>query len=123
MQQRLPSSMRSVTAFLHAAACVVGLAMLLSFPALKPHQFAAHFRAPEVRRVIERHSSVCETHDQTPTRIAQSNLEPVSYQPVELGSAVAPALNFEVASQVPLARMFRHLKLGLSRPGESDPLL
>ncbi len=43
-------------------ACLLAVAMLLSFPALRSHSFMTHFRSPEVRRSVVRHNPVSPMH-------------------------------------------------------------
>jgi hypothetical protein len=123
MERRVSSSLNTLTGFLHVAACIVSIAMLLSFPATRVHNFGTHFRTPEVRRAIERHSSVAHSHDNALDRVAQSDLLPMFFTPTETASKIVPLGNFEAASEVPLPRLLNRLKLNPAGSGGQDPLL
>jgi hypothetical protein len=114
---------RRIAGLLNVAACVVSVLMLLAFPMQRGHQFAAHFRSPEVRRSIERHTPIAHPEAGTAERIAHQAVLPALLVYVDTGDVVEPAANIEFASQVPLARLLLRLKLGPSRSGGQDPLL
>jgi hypothetical protein len=107
---------------LHLAACVVGVLMLLAFPMQRGHQYANHFRTPEVRRSIERHTPIAHPEAGTADRIAHQAVMPAAIEPVETGDALKPIVNFYLLPQVPISHLLARLKLGSSRSGGEDPL-
>ena len=58
-------------------ACLLAVAMLLSFPALRSHSFVIHFRSPEVRRSVAQHNPLSPMHGQAKLQLARSEIEPV----------------------------------------------
>lgn len=122
MERPVSHCLNSLTAFLHAAACIVSIAMLLSFPAVTVHNFATHFRAPEVRRTAERHTSVVNSdEDNTRERVAQRDLLPTFFVPTE--PKTVPGDNLKLPSQVPLSRLLNRLKLSCRASRGQDPFL
>jgi hypothetical protein len=123
MERRVSSRFHSPTAFVHAAACIVSLVMLLSFPASSVHSFGTHFRTPEVRRALERHTSVAHSDGNTPELIAHNDLLPTFFTPAETGSKIFPTDNSEPSSDVPLSSLLNRRKLSPSGSGGPDPLI
>jgi len=116
---------RRIAGLLSLAGCVVSVAMLLVFPMQSAHQYANHFRTPQVRRSIERHTFIAHPDgDAAPAqRIANQAVFPALLVPLDAGNAVKPIANFELSSQVPISRLLLRLKLGSPRSGSQDPLL
>lgn len=54
----LTSAPRAIAAALRAVACILGVAMLLSFPSARAHLFSQHFGTTEIRQNIVRHTFV-----------------------------------------------------------------
>jgi hypothetical protein len=123
MATRATCRFDSLPAFLNIAACIVSVAMLLSFPATRFHNFPTHFRNPEVRRATERHTGVAPRTEKTPDAVAQSDLLPRFFAPVETAGKIVPADNFEAVSEVPLSRLLHRLKLNPCGSSGQDPLL
>jgi hypothetical protein len=123
MERRISSSLNSLTAFLQVAACIVSVAMLLLFPAAKVHNFGTHFRTPEVRRAIERHTFVAHSENNTHERVAQSVSLPAFFTPAESASKIVARDNFESPSEAPLTRLLKRRKLNSSGSGGQNPLL
>lgn len=98
--------------------------MLLTFPAIKPHNFSDHFRTPEVRRSIVRHTQVAQVEDATATSVVGIGIEP---DPLPLVLIVettfTPNNKVESAPPTLATRLFLRLKLGSSAAGGEDPLL
>ena len=111
-----------MTAFFRAAACIVSVAMLLSFPASGVHHFGTHVRTPEVRRAIVRHSSVALDDENAHERVAQCDLLPVFFTPSETIGKITPRSDFE-SPPVVLSRLLSRLKLNPSGSSGQDPLL
>jgi hypothetical protein len=118
----LKSSERTVATFLRVAACILSVAMLLSFPAARPHHFGQHFGTTEIRQNIVRHTFVAEP-EPGEEEIAQSDAQPAIPMPVTLESVAKSFLSPAIVSNLPTFRILQHLKLGPSRSGASDPLL
>jgi hypothetical protein len=98
--------------------------MLLTFPLIKAHTFNDHFRTPEIRRSILRHTQVAETENAT----AQS-VERIRIQPFELPLLLESETKFATVTNVEFippsspTRLFLRLKLGASPAGGEDPLI
>jgi hypothetical protein len=122
MKRRVSSSFDSLTAFLHVAVCVVSVAMLLSFPAAKVHNFGAHFRTPEVRRSTERHTSVAQSEGTTDELVARAILFPTFFAPAESVGKIVPLDNFEPPSNAAQSRPPIRRKLCARGSGAQDPL-
>jgi hypothetical protein len=120
MEKSLSSAFNSLTAALHLAACVVGIAMLLSFPATRAHNFATHFRTPEVRRSVERNTFIAHGESSSPERIACSELLPTFFTPTETDRRITSPDNFALPSQVPLSRLLHRRKLNPARSNGPD---
>jgi hypothetical protein len=114
--------MPRLVAILRAAACVIAVAMLLAFPAYKSHQFENHFRSPELRRWVERHTFFAQPEITGAEQTAHADVAPPVLVPVATPDFSKPLANFAIASNPPLTRYLLRLKLGPSRSGESDPL-
>lgn len=105
------------------AVCIVSVLMLLTFPMQRVHQYTNHFRTPQVRRLIERHTSVAQPEAGTTERIAYQAVLPTLAETIETGDVVAPVVDIECSPQVPLSRLLLRLKQGFSRSSSQDPLL
>jgi hypothetical protein len=123
MERRASFWFESATTALRLAACVVGIAMLLCFPAVKAHRFGPHFRTPEVRRAMERHTFVAHSDDSVPARVAQLDLLPTFFIPADISSRIVPREYLESISELPLSRMLNRRKLNPSGSGGQVPLL
>jgi hypothetical protein len=123
MLNHLKSCARALTTCLEVAISVVGVAMLLSFPAGASHNFDEHFRANEIRRSIVRHSVVAGPEADGARTIARIDAEPAIPVPVIAESATKPLAGFEFSAQVSLIDLLQRFKLGPSRSSGPDPLL
>jgi hypothetical protein len=112
----------TVAAFLRVAACIVSVAMLLSFPAARPHHFGQHFGSTQIRQNIVRHTFVAGP-EAGEEKIAQIDAQPATPMPVTVVSAARSLLPPAMIADVPTFRILLHLKLGPARSGASDPLL
>lgn len=116
---KLPRALRSL---IGATASLVGIAMLLTFPAMLNHQFRFHYRAPQVRRTIVRHTFVAQPETDAASHISRADIRPV---------AVMPALQIQVLRPQPvhsypilwgsMPRLSQRLKLCPPRINASDP--
>jgi hypothetical protein len=123
MQNHLKSCSRALATCLEVAISVVGVVMLLSFPAGASHRFDEHFRANEIRRSIVRHSVVAGPEADGAQTITRIDIEPAIPMPVIAESAVRPLTGIEVSAQVSLIRLLQRFKLGPSRSSGPDLLL
>ena len=123
MERWLSCKLDSLTAFLHVAACIVSVAMLLLFPAFQTHSFGPHFRNPEVRRATKRHTSIAHSDNRAEERIAQSGLLTKSFAPAEPDIKIVPRDNFNSPPEVSLARLLNRLKLNPPGSDGQDPPL
>ena len=123
MRNFLKSFTRSLITCLEVAVSVVGIAMLLSFPATGSHHFDAHFRSNEVRRSIVRHAVVAGPEADAARIVARIDVQPAIPMPVIIETAAQPFSNLEVSAEVSLIRLLQRFKLGPSRSSGPDPLL
>jgi hypothetical protein len=109
--------------FLRAAACIVSVAMLLSFPVTRAHNFGQHFGTTEIRQNIVRHTFVAGPESGGEEKIAHIDAQPSIPVPVTIENVAKRFFPLAIVSDVPTFRILQHFKLGLSRSGASDPLL
>jgi hypothetical protein len=119
----LKSSRRTIAGCLRVAACVVGIAMLLSFPAVSAHLYGQHFRTTEIRQNIVRHTFVAGPESGSVEQFAHLDAQPSISMPVIIDNVAKRSLLLATASDVPTFRLLHRFKLGPSRSGGSDPLL
>jgi hypothetical protein len=124
MQMLLKSAMKGAAPLIRSIACFISVAMLLSFPMIKPHNFSDHFRLPEVRRSIVRHTQVAQAEDATTESVERIGIQP-NPLPLLLNveTKFATISNVELAPQASPTRLFLRLKLGASPAGGEDPFL
>jgi hypothetical protein len=123
LRNLLTSGSRSIATLLRVAACVVSVAMLLSFPLTRAHSFGQHFGTTQIRHSIVRHTFVAGPETGGVEKIAHIDLQAAIPSPVTI-ECVAKCLSpLAIFAHVPTFRILRHLKLGPSRSGASDPLL
>jgi len=108
---------------INLAVCMVSVLMLLAFPIRSAHRFENHFRTPEVRRTVERHTVVAHSESAPIERIAHQAVMPALLVPIDLREANEPASKVELSSPIPISRLLLRLKLGSARSGSQDPLL
>jgi hypothetical protein len=125
--RRAHAHLRLLAPVLYSVACVLSIAMLLSFPAAKVHSFRAHFRTPETRRVTDRHTFVAVEGQGANERIIKNDSQngslPSFFTPIESITKIDCNCSFESPSEVPLLRLLNRLKLNPSGSSGSDPLL
>ena len=108
---------------IRAAACILSVAMLLSFPTARAHHFNQHFGTTEIRQNIVRHTFVAGPEDSGVEKIALIDAQPATAMPVTIENGVKRGFSLETVSEVPAFRLRQHFKLGPSRSGASDPPL
>jgi len=123
MGTRSNSTAFQAASVLNFAACLVSVLMLLAFPMQSAFRLADHFRAPEVRRSIVRHTFIAQHQSGPVDRIARQAVLPAFPAPIDTENVTEPISNIEISSQVPLSRLLLRVKLGPSRSGGRDPLL
>jgi hypothetical protein len=99
-----------------------GIAILVSLSITPVHNFSNHFRAPEVRRTVKRHTVVSQAED-CASAVTARHSEPIATVPPFENSAIMPTGNQESPSVLPVIRWLRRLKLGTSRSGPSEAFL
>jgi hypothetical protein len=107
---------------LHLLVCLTG-ALMLVFPVSRVHQRIDHFRAPDIVRSVEMHTSLDRTTgDPWKQRISANHcyLDTVLDAEEELPITLA---GIESTPTVPIIRMLLRLKLGPTPSADSDPLL
>jgi len=112
-----------MTASFRAAACIVGVAMLLSFPAITAHHFGPHFGATEIRRSIVRHTFVAGPEEDGLEETAHIDAQPAIPMPVIIENVAKGFFPQTIVSEVPAFRLLQHFKLRPSRSDAPDPLL
>lgn len=120
MSIRFPFATLRLAHVLNLLACAVSLLMLLAFPLRSAHQYTNHYRAPEIRRAIERNTPIAHPEAETAECIAHQAVLPRLLAPTHTGEVAEPVSNIEFFSQVPLSRLLLRLKLGSSRSGGQD---
>jgi len=119
----LKSSGRSLAASLRAAACILSVAMLLSFPMTRAHNFGQHFGTTEIRHNIVRHTFVAGPEAGGVEKMAHIDSQPAIPTPVTVEHRATPLFPLAIVSNVPTFRILQHFKLGHSSSGAPDPLL
>jgi hypothetical protein len=116
--------MKTAATVMRAVACITSVAMLLTFPTIKPHNFSDHFRTPEVRRAIVQHTQLAPAENATAKSVKHIGLQP-EIVPLLLivETDFATISNVELAPQALPTRLFLRLKLGFSLAGGENPLL
>ena len=102
---------------------MLGVAMLLSFPAARSHHFDQRFGTTEIRQNIVRHTFVAGPEAGGDEKMAQVDSLPAISVPVTVENVAQSVLRSAMVSYVPSFRVLQHLKLGPSRSSSSDPLL
>ena len=124
MRTSLTAMMKTAAAIIRALACIASVAMLLTFPTIKSHSFADHFRTPEVRRSIVRHTSIAAVEDATVKSIVRIGIAPTALPLLlDLKNKFATIRNVELALQSSPTHLFLRLKLGASPAGGEDPFI
>jgi hypothetical protein len=119
----LTSSSRSITTSLRVAACIVSVAMLLSFPLTRAHSFGQHFGTTQIRHSIVRHTFVAGPATSGVEKIVHFDAQPSIPEPAVVASAATRLFPLPLLSSVPTFRILQHFKLGPSRSGATHPLL
>jgi len=114
---------RSITTSIRVAACILSVAMLLSFPLTRAHSFGQHFGTTEIRHNIVRHTFVAEPETSGVEEISHVDALPVIPATVIVENLAVRLSPDTVASELPTFRIVHHFKLGPSRSGASDPLI
>ena len=114
---------RAIAASLRAVACILSVAMLLSFPVAKVHSFGPHFGTTEIRQNIVRHTFVAGPETGGAERMTHIDALPAVPTPSIVEHAAKCLFPLAIVSDVPTFRILRHFKLGPSRSGSPDPLL
>jgi hypothetical protein len=102
---------------------LLGLLMLISFPIRSAHQFENHFRTPEVRRSIERHTAIVNPESKAPERISYQGVLPSFLKITDAADVPYPVARGQVSDHLEFPHLYPRLKLGSSRSGSQDPLL
>jgi hypothetical protein len=124
MRTSLTSVSKSAASVVRVVACLISVALLLTFPLVKAHTFNDHFRSPEIRRSIVRHTQVAEADDATAESVQRINIQPTAlFQLLDLNQESAKVINVEFVPQAVPTQLFLRLKLGNSPGGGEDPLI
>jgi hypothetical protein len=111
-----------IAACARVAACLVAVVMLLSLPALRSHTFSTHFRSPEVRRSMARHTSVSPIHAEAKLQLCASEIEPVVAIQAQRQT---PLQNHEgeTIARASIVETLHRMKLGPHSEADSEPHL
>jgi hypothetical protein len=123
LRNLLKSGGRAINASLRAVACILSVAMLLSFPVARVHSFGSHFGTSEIRQNIVRHTFVAGPETGGAEKMTHSDALAAIPTPVVVENVAKCLFPPVVVSNVPTLRILRHFKLGPSRSGSPDPLL
>jgi hypothetical protein len=113
---------RQLRPVVHAFVAAVVFAVLLVFPAARPHSLTNHFRTPEVRNSIQRHTSLGDTRTDVSPQIA-TEYNHVSDAFLLADGGVEPARRLNESPPPPQFVLRVRMKLGNSRVNSTDPLL
>jgi len=115
-------SLPSIRSLIRVAGCLVGIVMLLAFPVPLSHQFSPHYRSPQVRRAIERHTFVAQPEGTAAGRISRAKIRPVIAAPALEVQVLRPqAVEVYFVSWESQPRLLIRRKAGPSRTGDTDP--
>jgi hypothetical protein len=123
LRNLLTTGSSAIATSLRVTACVVGVAMLLSFPVTRAHNFGQHFGTTEIRHSIVRHTFVAGPEAGGVEKIAHFDSLSAIPGPVIVENAAKLLFPLPLVSSVPTFRILQHFKLGPSRSGATDPLL
>ena len=123
LRNLLKSCPRVITASLRAAACIVSVAMLLSFPSARTHLYGQHFGTTEIRQNIVRHTFVAGPEAGGVEKVARIDTQPSLPVAVTIENVAKSFFAMPIVSAVPTFRILQHLRLGPSRSDSPDPLL
>jgi hypothetical protein len=112
---------------IRAVLSVIGIAMLLSFPMNRAHQFQVHFRTPQVRREIERNTFMAQPEVTGGERIVHANHADAKIPPSVLAALVGPVFfkpvsDSPIVSEILPTRFLLRFKPAPKPSGGSDPL-
>ena len=119
----LKSIGRPIASLLRVAVCFASVAMLLSFPAARAHNFGQHFGTSQIRQNIVRHTFVAGPADGATEKIAHIDAMPTIATSATVENVAKIFFSRSIVFAVPTFRILHHLKLGSSRSGAPDPLL
>ena len=107
MRTSLTSVSKSAASVVRVVACLISVALLLTFPLVKAHTFNDHFRSPEIRRSIVRHTQVAEADDATAESVQRINIQPTAlFQLLDLNKESAKVINVEFVPQAVPTQLF-----------------
>jgi hypothetical protein len=115
-------SRREAGAALHAAACVLGVAMLLLFPANAGQHFGHSFRHVEFRHSIVRHTFIANPGEDGADKAKQIHTARTILVGIAMPVNLKQHTPVEPAVSVPTILVLHRFKLGPTRSSGSDPL-
>lgn len=111
MQTSLIKLMETAAVIFRALACIASVAMLLTFPMIKPHSFTDQFRAPELPWAIVQHTQIAAVENATVESIVQIGIEPYALPLVlDFKTKYATTSNVGLAFQASPTRLFLRFK-------------
>jgi hypothetical protein len=109
--------------WIRLAFCVLGLAMLISFPIQSGHQFINHLRTEKISQQIKRHTSVAQPEANCAQQVDHPAVNPNLIKTPVLRVA-EPRFESETLDPEPsVGRFLLRIKFGSARKDSSPPLL
>ncbi len=102
-------------------ACLLALMMLISFAALRSHEFTAHFRVGETARFVKRHTFVSPMQGKTKFNLTVSNFQPIRTIRTE-PQRLKDRFEVETTTRVSIVEALHRLKLGPHTESDPEPL-
>jgi hypothetical protein len=104
--------------------CVLGVAMLATFPCIHAHQYASHYRANESVRLVNRHVALAQSRAIGADRVTRPALDRIDPPALPV---TAPDLREHIEilaaeAEVAVSHQLRHLKIGPVRD-DAPPVL
>jgi len=111
-----------ISAAVRAVLYSIAVGMLLSFPAIKAHRFEIHFRTPEIRRAIERSTSLAQPEITGAELVAHAKVARGVLVVLVVPVFSKPLANVRIVSEVLPTRSLLRMKPASRPAGGSDPL-
>jgi hypothetical protein len=108
---------------LQVVLCLLSLAMLVTLPIQRAHQFRIHYRTTQIRRTFERHAEVAESAQHGLDRVGEEASRAVPFLVTVVAEPVPGTVVVGEPTATPLLdipRLLSRLKLGPSSDGQ-DP--
>lgn len=117
--------MPSIGAIGKAAACVVGLIMLLSFPisSSSSHPYQMRLGNPAVRSSIERHTVLALPEARGADNVCQCMAQPTLLNPIDDSENFKRSSGFDSFAPAVILDLLQRLKIGPAGARSEDPFI